>query len=366
MPNVTRRRGLIGHTLGPLALRVASAACSASAVPSINKFITSLNFSRYTQPRFILDFHSDEGQANVQKWYKHQGQNTRFSLLEYRKVKEGRIKHEFIVVWLNSTTLCRFDRRTRGDEFGCMLDGHSTPAEDSAHVLSSFETEYQELMKQTEVLLTIKLPGGEDLGVILAVCEGIQRHSKAVAYNLLQYNCYFFSWMIVSAVARRTYDWNTAVPSQKRWDDILRTSLSSSIQSAGDTKPLRFQRVGMSLWFNGAMARLRARPLKNVNSPIAIPCAKPVQDELLLRYLESRCVIEGAISKLLLRSQLCSALQRELYRVGGHILLTKRTVIERTILGKCDQIECSPPDTIVKAYDSGDMRPEPRSLASRL
>ncbi|CAE6493306.1 unnamed protein product, partial [Rhizoctonia solani] len=363
MSNVTRRRGPIGHMLGPLTRRVASASCSASAVPSTNKPFASS--SRYAGSRFILDLQSDEGRMNVEKWYKDQGQNTRFTLLEYRKNKEGLVKHEFIVVWLESLdgiTPCRFDRRTRGDELGCMLNDKGTPAEDSVHVLS-LKAECQELMKQTEVLLAIKLPGGEDLGVILAVCEGIQRHSKAAAYNLMQYNCYFFSWMVVSAVSRRTYDWDNAVLSQRGWDDILRASLSRSIQLVDETEPFRFQRVGMRLF--SAIARLGARPLKNVNPPTTVPCAKDVQDELLWRYSVSRSVIERAISKLLLRSRLCSALQQELYRVGAHIFSLKCAAIKKMILGKCDQFERSVSDAIAKVRDSGFARPELRSLAFR-
>ncbi|KAG8691486.1 hypothetical protein FRC11_002959 [Ceratobasidium sp. 423] len=150
--------------------------------PSTNKLIISLNLSRCTQPRLLLDFRPDEGRANVQKWYEGQGRNTRFTLLEYRRDERGQVKHEFVVAWLNSTTLCWFDRRARNGKRGHVLKDERAPAEDSAHVLSSFEIGSRELLEQTEVLLGIKLPGGEDLGAILAVCAAIQMHAKAPAY----------------------------------------------------------------------------------------------------------------------------------------------------------------------------------------
>ncbi|CCO29159.1 hypothetical protein BN14_03163 [Rhizoctonia solani AG-1 IB] len=122
MPELLRRRrSLMGYVLQPLVCHPR------------------------TQSRFILDFHSDKGRADVQNWYKYQGRNTRFTLLEYRKDMYGRVRHEFIVVRLDDTTLCRFDRRARDEERGYALRDEGVPAEDSAHVLSSFETEYKEL-----------------------------------------------------------------------------------------------------------------------------------------------------------------------------------------------------------------------------
>ncbi|KAG8691478.1 hypothetical protein FRC11_002951 [Ceratobasidium sp. 423] len=251
-----------------------------------------------------MDFSTDEGREKVRGWYQHQGSNTRFSLLEYRKVKEGRIKHEFIVVWLSSTTLCRFDRRPRDSERGYALLDEGAPAEDSAHVLSSFETEYNDLMQQTEVLLTIKFPEAEDLKFILAVCDGIQTHVKASAYNLMRYNCYFFSWMLVTVVARRSYNWENVALSTEGWDSILKTSLQSVFQTPTRLKtPISFQRVwtGVRFRFSGTVSRLYGRS-RDIEPPTGTPNVEAFQDALQSRE-RLRQASEAAAKVLTLKDQ---------------------------------------------------------------
>ncbi|KDN47912.1 hypothetical protein RSAG8_03332, partial [Rhizoctonia solani AG-8 WAC10335] len=328
MTNLTRRRSLMGYILRPIAWQLALA--SRLAAPSSNKLITSVKSSHCTQSRFIMDFHSDEGRKEVQEWYKYQGVNTRFTLLEYRKIKDGRVKHEFIVVRLNRNTICRFDRRPHDGERGYVLRDGGASAEDSAHVLSSFETEYKELMQQTEVLLTIKLPRGEDLGFILTVCEGIQTHAKASVYSLMRYNCYFFSWMIVAAVARSTYNWETVVLSKAGWDDILRTSLTrifpTSDQSRGELKTTLPQRAGMRRWLAIVSKPYLRSKVSNSATPFDI---ESFRDALISAYSNSHDSIQRIMRMLLLRSQLGFALKKELRCVELSGLLSARLAASR-------------------------------------
>ncbi|GAB1520787.1 hypothetical protein RhiTH_003875 [Rhizoctonia solani] len=298
-------------------------------MPSTNKCITSLDVGHCTQARFILDFRTDEGRANAQRWYIHQGRNTRFTLLEYRKYKRGQVRHEFIVIWLNSTTLCRFDRRASDGRRGHILREEGTLAEDSAHVLSSFETEYKELLEQTEVLLSIKLPNGEDLGAILAVCEGIQTHGKASAYSLISYNCYFFSWMIVVAVARRTHDWETATLSKEGWDDILRISLTQVFPPPGlESKPTKPRTIGKRL--SSIFTRSTKRTQNNIKSFTTTSNIERFQSELLSQYSASYDNIQTILQKLLLRSQVGPMLKKELVRLESYgVSSVKRSVAER-------------------------------------
>ncbi|CAE6493299.1 unnamed protein product [Rhizoctonia solani] len=309
MPNSTHRRSLMGYILRPVAWQLSLA--SRLARPSSHKLITSVKSSHCTQPRFIMNFRSPEGLEEVKGWYNYQGRNVRFTQLEYRKHKNGQVKHEFIVVWLNNTTLCRFDRRPQDNEHGQVLLEEGVPAEDSAHILSSFETEYKELIQQTEVLLTIKLPRGEDLRFILAVCEGIQTHAKASVYNLMRYNCYFFSWMIVAAVARRTYNWETDILSQTGWNNILQTSLtrtfSSSYRNEYESESTLPPRTGIRKWFTMIIARPRLRLRGGATSGI-----DDFQEVLLSKYSGSHGIIRRVPRKLLLRSQLGPSLEREL------------------------------------------------------
>ncbi|KAG8733031.1 hypothetical protein FRC11_009179 [Ceratobasidium sp. 423] len=340
MSNPTHRRSLMGYILRPVAWQLALA--SRLAMPPTNKSITYSNISRCIQPRFILDFRSDEGQANVQKWYQSQGSNTRFTLLEYRKVKHGSIRHEFIVVWFNSTTLCRFDRRARDGERGHVLRDEGAPAEDSVHVLSSFDVEYKELLEQTEVLLSIKLPRGEDLGIILCVCEGIQTHPKASSYNLMQYNCYFYSWTLVAAVARRTYNWETNVLSKDGWDDVIRTSLGPIFRNLKQYKekcPDMAHRAAVGRLFTtifvGRLPRLQnnARFLGVSSHP------EVFRDVLSSQFTNSYDTIKKVLSNLLLRSQLGPVLRQELHRIEGHNLFSAKCIAtEKMVLSKCVKV----------------------------
>ncbi|CAE6415623.1 unnamed protein product [Rhizoctonia solani] len=332
MSDLLRLRILTGYVLRPLLRQLVSA--GRLSFPSTNRLIAS---SPRTQSRFILDFRSDKGRADVQNWYKYQGCNTRFTLLEYRKDIHGRVRHEFIVVWLDGATLCRFDRRARDEERSYALRDEGVPAEDSVHVLSSFETEYIELMSRTEVLLSIELPQGEDLCFILAVCEGIQTHAKAAAYNLMRYNCYFFSWMIVAAVARRTYNWESVVLSRQGWDDIIRASLT--IGQHNETKFTPSQHPGVRLQFGRIAFKLNTRPQRNDNSLInashGTTAIDTFRDALISRFSESHGTIERVLPKLLLRFQLGCVLKKELCRIqSSSFFLARCTVAENRIRDK--------------------------------
>ncbi|CAE7230168.1 unnamed protein product [Rhizoctonia solani] len=308
MLNLVLSRSPMGYVLQPITWKLMLA--SRFAAPSSNKLITAAKSSHYTQSRFIMDFRTNEGREKAQAWYNYQGAKTRFTRLEYRKVKHGQIKHEFIVVHLSNTTICRFDRRPQDKERGSAFLDEGAPAEDSAHVLSSFETEYGDLTRETEVLLTISLPHGEDLGFILTICEAIQTHGEAVAYNLMRYNCYFFSWMIVAAVARRTYDWETVVLSKAGWDDILQTSFGHVFSAKNIRSPARG--VGMRERFDRTVKRLglyRASPVSIGSFEAHI---ETFRNALLITYSNLHGNLQQMLQTLLLRSQLGSALRKEL------------------------------------------------------
>ncbi|CAE6460340.1 unnamed protein product [Rhizoctonia solani] len=300
-----------------------------------NKLIRSSNPSHRTQPRFVLDFRSPNGPANVQKWYESQA-CTRFTLLEYRKYKYGPAKHEFITVQLGETTLCRFDRRAREGGRGYSLLDEGTPAEDSAHVLSSFEPEYEDLMQETELLLSIKLPRGEDLNFILAVCEGIQNHAKAATYSLMRYNCYFFSWTIVAAVARRTYNWETIILSKSGWNNILQTSITRALEFSAPN-----QRTGelgsMRLRFRRVVSKLYVRSQNYIQLTTPSPENKAFQDALFSTYSNSHDTIQKIPRKLLFRSQLGPALNRELRCIESSSMLSAK-LTATTDIGSSEEI----------------------------
>ncbi|CAE6458221.1 unnamed protein product [Rhizoctonia solani] len=331
MPDSARHRNLIGCVLRPIVGQLALAGLL--TMPFSNKLVTSIKSSHCTQSRLIMDFRSERGRKEVQDWYDHQGGNTRFTLLEYRKYKDGRLKHEFIAVRLDKKTICRFDRRPHAGEGGYSLRDGVAFAEDSAHVLFSSETEYTELMERTEVLLSIKLPHGEDLGVILAVCEGIQTHVKAATYSLMQYNCYFFSWMIMAAMARRACNWETIILSKAGWDGILQASFacvfSTSNQHAGEPKTTRPQRNGMKQWFGRVFTRRHSQAVSpDSASLLTTPSGIEIlRDALLSAYSDSHNTIQRVPRTLLLRSQLGPALNKELSRIESSIFSSAKLTV---------------------------------------
>ncbi|KAH7342100.1 hypothetical protein B0J17DRAFT_287643 [Rhizoctonia solani] len=207
---------VVGLALG------ASVTCSAPAsrpLASSSNGSSQMSSTHRTQLPIILDFHSDDGKEAIRSWYRQQP-TTRFTSLEYRKVIDGLFRHEFVVVHLDNSTVCRLDRRAREDLRGYALRGEGTVSEDSAHVVSLADTEHKAYLDRSEVLLGMDLPEGQDLNFILTACYAIQCHPKAKSYNLLYYNCYFFSWTLVTCVTRRASNWEAVVGSNQLRDTI--------------------------------------------------------------------------------------------------------------------------------------------------
>ncbi|KAJ1303390.1 hypothetical protein OPQ81_011582 [Rhizoctonia solani] len=298
MTKRVKRRNIISYALRPLVQHLAPA--SRLLAPSANNLITSLDLSQRTHSRFVLDLRSEEVREGIQRWRAQSSTNSSLSgsTVPLYVVSTGELATESADI--------RFGKR------GAL-------AEDSVHVLSSFETEYRELLQQTEVLLSINLPRAEDLGVILAVCEGIQTHAKAVPYNLMWYNCHFFSWMIVTAVARRTYNWETAALSKKAWDETIRTTLTHAFVRM-PLAPSRLQLINvrqrMGSWFGWKLSKPYTRTYHNIEPETSR--ANFLKDPLISQCYECHGLIERILAKLLLRSQLGSTLKKELNRVGTH------------------------------------------------
>lgn len=314
---------------------------SRAMVPSSNAVIASSG--RRTPHHIILDFSSEEGRMAVHQWYERQGPHTRFTSLEYRTDRGGQLRHEFIVVRLDDGTICRFDRRAREDRRGHALKDEGTAAEDSVHVLRSFEAEYQELDKESEVLLSISFPTGEDLKLILAICLGIQCHPRAASYNLLRFNCYFFSWTIVTAVARRAVKWEDIMTSgvvQK----AVRNTVNNHIRT--HTVPSHSTLTRIRNWFANPTQRYASilsdkQDTKDFWGPFAY-------------HLISKghlWDLRPVLQKVLLRSQLNASLTKE-----------SRRFIEATWLG----VMCLLAEGNIRRLVSSKLKRELREFISRL
>ncbi|CUA67255.1 hypothetical protein RSOLAG22IIIB_07301 [Rhizoctonia solani] len=245
----------MGDILG-LALRPI-VSCSAQASRPLaslaNSSLQKSSVDRIQLP-IILDFRSDEGKQDIRKWYYEQP-TTWFTRVEHRKDTTGPFQHEFIVVYLENSTVCRFDRRARDDMRGYALKDEGTISEDSAHVITLADTKSRAQLDQSEVLFGFKLDWKQNLEFILAVCCGIQSHPKAKSYSLLHYNCYFFSWTLVMTIKRKgLVHWNLATAKKRVWKKVsevlierIREQQAIPSKTKGFALGNRFIRVGWSI-----------------------------------------------------------------------------------------------------------------------
>jgi hypothetical protein len=102
-----------------------------------------------------------------------------------------------------------------------------TASEDTAPVLQSSQADFQAVEKNSDLLLSIDFPEGEDLSLILAICYGFKKNHKANNYSLFQFNCYFFSWTVVSIAARRAAHWGKIAASKEQWLAVVQVSLNA-------------------------------------------------------------------------------------------------------------------------------------------
>ncbi|KAJ1300558.1 hypothetical protein OPQ81_002212 [Rhizoctonia solani] len=279
-------------------------------IPSSNASIKLVTNGR-TQPQVVLDFSSSRGE-NAIKWYLDQlGKSVRFTLLEYRKTKGGIIQHEFIVVQLDNNTVCRFDRRADLNTPAQAIRDQGTLAEDSAQIIDRDSKLYRDMINQSERILQMEFPGGKDLGLILEICRGIQMHQQAVAYSLLQFNCYFFSWTIITAVARQDFKWERVADSQEIWDNIILSSVGSITSLQPDPLPA----------LPKDSKQIPERSLRVIlgRAPKVTQMANPddqwgfrFREILVLQLQEYRPHVFRLLRGLLLRSQLIPFLRRDI------------------------------------------------------
>ncbi|GAB1527534.1 hypothetical protein RhiTH_010709 [Rhizoctonia solani] len=207
------------------------------AIASLNKLSGSSSNARTQEPHKI-NF-TEEGNSwrkgETEEWYQQQTKlSTTFKLLEYRKERESPFFHEFIVVDLGNDTVCRFDRRGDVNNRSNVLVGEPIPSEDTAHVIAKSDiTFYPEIKRTSDLTLRMHFPQGQDILTILAVCYGIQANKNTQAYSLTRYNCYFFSWMIITATARCTVDWARSAQEEILWNNLVASVINGLSQDPG-------------------------------------------------------------------------------------------------------------------------------------
>ncbi|KAH7332892.1 hypothetical protein B0J17DRAFT_148897 [Rhizoctonia solani] len=207
-------------------------------IGSLNK-ISASSFNGRTQDPHKIDFSEGWGKGPTEKWYAQQQGHTTFRKLQYRKEREAPFNHEFIVVELDNNTVCRFDRRGDVNNRANVLMGEPIPSEDTAHIIAKSDDEFYPIIDaDSDLLLSIQFPQGQDLRTILAVCFGIHSNKATQSYSLTRYNCYFFSWMIITATARFTVDWTQLASEENLWQALIASAVKSFGRDQGDSGPL--------------------------------------------------------------------------------------------------------------------------------
>ncbi|KAJ1302297.1 hypothetical protein OPQ81_001114 [Rhizoctonia solani] len=180
----------------------------------------------HSQTPHRIDYSSGWRTGETEQWYQKQP-CTRFTQLQYRKERKKPWEHEYIVVELENGTVCRFDRRAQAQSLADALTTKGLGAEDTAHVIRKDDKEhYPEINKGSDLVLRMHFPDGQDILSILGICYGIRQDRETECYSLIRYNCYFFSWTIVVALARRTVDWALLGSDERLWGELVSTTMA--------------------------------------------------------------------------------------------------------------------------------------------
>ncbi|EUC60875.1 hypothetical protein RSOL_372700, partial [Rhizoctonia solani AG-3 Rhs1AP] len=222
------------------ALNLGSFANSGSfPIGSLNK-LSGLSSNDRSQEPHIINFTADGNgwrKGATEKWYKSQP-STKFKYLEYRKEKVSPFYHEYIVVHLENETVCRFDRRGDVNNRANVFVGEPIPSEDTAHVIAKRDKDlYPIIERDSELLLHMRFPKGQDILTILGICYGIQSTKATQYYSLTGYNCYFFSWTVIIATARCTVDWATLAQEDQLWEALVGSVMNGLSQDQTSLGP---------------------------------------------------------------------------------------------------------------------------------
>ncbi|CAE6521292.1 unnamed protein product [Rhizoctonia solani] len=208
-----------------------------SLVASANKIIGSS--MGHSQLPHRISYPDGWRTGPTEAWYKSQP-STKFTQLQYRKERQKPWEHEYIVVELENGTVCRFDRRARAETLADAFTSEGLGAEDTAHVIDKHDKEhYSAIADNSDLVLCMHFPDGQDILSILGICHGIQQNRETECYSLIRYNCYFFSWMIVVALARRTVDWALLGSDDKLWDELVNTTMAGLNSDASKLDQLK-------------------------------------------------------------------------------------------------------------------------------
>ncbi|EUC65090.1 hypothetical protein RSOL_497410 [Rhizoctonia solani AG-3 Rhs1AP] len=325
---------------------------------SANSSIQKYSANRIQLP-IVLDFQSDKGKEEIRNWYRKQP-TTRFTHIEHRKETTGRFGHEFVVVHLDNSTVCRFDRRAREDMRGHALKDEGTISEDSAHVITRADTESKARLEESEFLISALGGGEHGLEFILAVCCGIQSHPEAKSYSLLHYNCYFFSWTLVTIIDH--LERQRGVESK-----AIRQSAHTWIygfcnMSTRETVVSGIHREGRSFWgrlIHPGRSTIGANS-ESHQGPSILPVDDYIRKGMNVEFRDMFSELYWIVDEILFPSQISSWLRRKVFsalqeggRLGARTFLAEAEARSQHISKRPTQIDSSEPSLGEKVRFNG-------------
>ncbi|KAG9101567.1 hypothetical protein FS749_005796 [Ceratobasidium sp. UAMH 11750] len=124
--------------------------------------------------------------------------------MQLRKEFSRPFFHEFILVCLNDGTQFRFDRRPSAEQPIDTLLHQGADAFDTVRTVEDIDDGSH---PPSQCIIALDLKNRVAVSLILTICSAIQRDKRTCRYTLHEFNCYFFSWTIISHVARYLVAW---------------------------------------------------------------------------------------------------------------------------------------------------------------
>ncbi|KAG9081973.1 hypothetical protein FS749_007254 [Ceratobasidium sp. UAMH 11750] len=135
----------------------------------------------------------------------HRGkENLKITEIQLRKEFQRPFFHEFILLRLSDGRQFRFDRRPK---FGEPIDTLLHRGAEAFDTVQFVESIADKCHPPSQCIAALDLNNHVRVSLILDICFGIQSDNRTRRYTLHEFNCYFFSWTIISVVARYLVAW---------------------------------------------------------------------------------------------------------------------------------------------------------------
>jgi hypothetical protein len=199
----------------PSTLRSSFVAPSERAIPYRISYL-SASSSQATAP--VLITFDDWDRGGIFEWYRSHHRTT-VRKIELWKERDD-FKHEFVVIYLESGTVYRIDRRPFGGANPDAVMVKGCKAEDSVAFVNKEQQET--IASKADVQISVDFNGHKkpDLYTIVAICVSVQMNEQSKNYMLQQYNCYFLARTIVTLLIRHHLLHHFTSLGNLRWDTI--------------------------------------------------------------------------------------------------------------------------------------------------